>query len=242
MTRENKLALVIGFGLMLFVGILVSDHFAAQRYDAALVTQAEPAAPESSVQLEAVGVEQLAAVPEPVAPGSVDLTVGGSSALPEAVAVAGDAGTVIGGEIAVPVEVAAQDGAPVKFHKVQAGDSPWKIAKAEYGDGSLADALLSYNKTVSADAAKLKIGSEWRIPDIAVLRPGAAPAAKVAVTEPAAKVAARSEASYKVQKGDTPYAIAKRRGVKVADLLRHNGIKDPGQIKPGQTLKIPATY
>ena len=29
MTRENKLALVVGFGLLLFVGILVSDHFSA---------------------------------------------------------------------------------------------------------------------------------------------------------------------------------------------------------------------
>lgn len=27
MTRENKLALVVGFGLILFVGILISDHF-----------------------------------------------------------------------------------------------------------------------------------------------------------------------------------------------------------------------
>ena len=29
MTREHKLALVVGFGLILFVGILVSDHLAA---------------------------------------------------------------------------------------------------------------------------------------------------------------------------------------------------------------------
>ena len=27
MTRENKLALVVGFGLILLVGILISDHF-----------------------------------------------------------------------------------------------------------------------------------------------------------------------------------------------------------------------
>jgi len=127
-------------------------------------------------------------------------------------------------------------------YTVKTGDTLWKIAKAEYGDGSLAQALLDYNKTVSADAAKLKIGSEWRIPDIGVLRPGAVASAKVASAEPAPKMAAKSAASYKVQKGDTPYAIAKKRGVKVAELLRHNGIKDPAQIKPGQTLKIPATY
>src|SRR5262245_9490560 len=31
MTRENKLALVVGFGLILFVGILISDHFSTVR-------------------------------------------------------------------------------------------------------------------------------------------------------------------------------------------------------------------
>ena len=88
MTRENKLSLVIGFGLMLFVGILVSDHFAAQRYDPVSVSQSDPVAPEESVQLEAVGLEQLAAA-EPVVPaGPVDLAAGGTSALPDAVAVA----------------------------------------------------------------------------------------------------------------------------------------------------------
>ena len=31
MTREHKLALVVGFGLVLFVGILIADHVAAER-------------------------------------------------------------------------------------------------------------------------------------------------------------------------------------------------------------------
>jgi nucleoid-associated protein YgaU len=34
MTRENKLALVVGFGLILFVGILISDHFSVARTQA----------------------------------------------------------------------------------------------------------------------------------------------------------------------------------------------------------------
>jgi len=39
MTRENKLALIIGFGLILVVGILVSDHFsAASRQETADLT------------------------------------------------------------------------------------------------------------------------------------------------------------------------------------------------------------
>ena len=33
MTRENKLALVVGFALIVFVGVLVSDHFSAASLD-----------------------------------------------------------------------------------------------------------------------------------------------------------------------------------------------------------------
>jgi LysM repeat protein len=246
MTRENKLALVIGFGLMLFVGILVSDHFAAQRYDPAAVAQADPVAPEESVQLEAVGLEQLAeAVPAaPAAP--VDLVAGGTSALPDAVAVA-DAPVPGTDAVAMPVEVAVGDGTPVRFRKVQTGDSYWKIAKAEYGDGSLAQKLQDYNKAVAPDAAKLALGSELRIPPVEVLRPGAAAVAAVAggavAGAPAKPVqVAAADGVYRVQKGDTAYAIARKRGVKVAELLRHNGIKDPAQLKPGQSLRIPARF
>ena len=32
---------------------------------------------------------------------------------------------------------------------------------------------------------------------------------------------------------------SKKKGVKVGELLNHNGIKDPSALKPGQTLKIP---
>ena len=242
MTRENKLALVIGFGLMLFVGILVSDHFAAQRFDPAAVTQAEPAAPDQSVQLEAVGVVALEDAPQPPT-GAPDLVTGGSSSHPDAMA--GDASTAVAGIDPAPaplaVEVAVADGTPVRFHKVQQGDNYWKIAKAEYGDGSLAEKLQEYNKAVAPDAARLKLGSELRIPAIDVLRPGAAAAvASAAVPSPApaaeTKVAART---YKVQKGDTPYAIARKQGVKVAELLQQNGIKDPSGLKPGQTIRIP---
>ena len=42
-----------------------------------------------------------------------------------------------------------------------------------------------------------------------------------------------------VKKGDTPYSIAKRYGVSVSALMFINNIKDTGNIKPGQVLKIP---
>jgi len=240
MTRENKLALVIGFGLMLFVGVLVSDHFSAQRFDPATVAEAQPKTAETEpVQLDAVGGDALVA-------GAVNLGKDGASTLPDAP----DAGVVALGDqaaqpVGLPVEIAKADGTPVKFHKVQKGETYWSIAAREYGDGSLATKLQDYNKAVSPDAAKLALNSDLRIPPIDVLKPGAvaksAPQAgtSVARATPEPKAAARVAATVTVGKGDTAYGIAQKQGIKVAELLKHNGIKDPAALKPGQTLKIP---
>jgi nucleoid-associated protein YgaU len=240
MTRENKLALVIGFGLMLFVGILVSDHFSAQRFDPATVAEAQPKTAETEpVQLDAVGGDALVA-------GGINLGKDGVSTLPDAP----EPGTLVFVDPAapqegLPVEIAKADGTPVKFHKVQKGETYWSIAAREYGDGSLATKLQDYNKAVSPDAAKLALNSDLRIPPIDVLKPGAvaksAPQAgnSVARATPEPKAAARVAATVTVGKGDTAYGIAQKQGIKVAELLKHNGIKDPAALKPGQTLKIP---
>jgi LysM repeat protein len=244
MTRENKLALVIGFGLMLFVGILVSDHFSAQRFDPATVVQADEPASLDPVRLDEVGSESLAPVAPIVDAGPVELASNGASQIPGAPApgelILGDAGQGGAEVIALPVEVAQGDGTPVKFHKVKKGDNYWSIAAREYGDGTLGERLQDYNKAVAPDAARHAIDSELRLPPIEVLRPGATSRSSgTAVAQGQAPAAPRPPVTYTVKRGDTPYAIAKRKGVNVADLLRHNGIKDPAAIKPGQTIKIP---
>jgi len=242
MTRENKLALVIGFGLMLFVGILVSDHFSAQRFDPATVAEAQPKTTETEpVQLDAVGGDALV-------DGRVNLGLEGTGTPPDFFGCAFDAhGNPVPfvPQEGLPVEVAKTDGPPVKFHKVQKGETFWSIAAREYGDGSLATKLQDYNKAVSPDAAKLALNSDLRIPPIDVLKPGAvaksaSPSGTTVVrTTPEPKVAARVAATVTVGKGDTAYGIAQKQGIKVAELLKHNGIKDPAALKPGQTLKIP---
>jgi hypothetical protein len=242
MTRENKLALVIGFGLMLFVGILVSDHFSAQRFDPATVAQKDqPSDPAAPAKLDEVAPGTLVAGKEPV-----DLSKDGTSLLPEA-PTTGEALPVDGTPVKVEIADASKaDGTPVRFHKVQKGETFWSIAAREYGDGSLATKLQDYNKAVSPDAVKLALNSDLRIPPIEVLKPGAVakvPAgtsvAKVDAPKADAKAAARVASTYQIQKGDTPYAIARKQGIKVAELLNYNGIKDPSALKPGQTLKIP---
>jgi nucleoid-associated protein YgaU len=247
MTRENKLALVIGFGLMLFVGILVSDHFSAQRFDPATVAQKDqPSDPAAPAKLDEVAPGTLVAGKEPV-----DLSKDGTSLLPEA-PTTGEALPVDGTPVKVEIADASKaDGTPVRFHKVQKGETFWSIAAREYGDGSLATKLQDYNKAVSPDAVKLALNSDLRIPPIEVLKPGAVakvPAGtstarddstKTVMPKADPKAAARVASTYQIQKGDTPYAIARKQGIKVAELLNYNGIKDPSALKPGQTLKIP---
>jgi len=72
MTRENKLALVIGFGLILFVGILISDHFSVARNQPSanlagatdpLVAAAQPQPQQQQVQPAYVNLLPPPAVP-----------------------------------------------------------------------------------------------------------------------------------------------------------------------------------
>lgn len=50
----------------------------------------------------------------------------------------------------------------------------------------------------------------------------------------------RKPSTVEVKKGDSLSAIAKRRGIKLADMLKANSdLKNPNLIKPGQLLKLP---
>ena len=244
MTRENKLALVVGFGLMLFVGILVSDHFSAQRFDPATVAQATPGDAITVIQLDEVGEQSLAPSLEPApAPGPVELTLNGTSGIPgaptpEELGVVAPAGP--DGAVALTVETAREEGTPVRFYRIKSGDTFSSIAQREYGARSLGTALHAYNSAVAPDPARLALNAEIRLPPIEVLKPGATAVAAATTSGSAAKPAERpaTASSYTVKKGDTAYAIARRSGVKVADLLRQNGIKDPAALRPGQTLNI----
>lgn len=49
-----------------------------------------------------------------------------------------------------------------------------------------------------------------------------------------------AEVSHVVEKGDTLWAISRQYGVTVNEIQEANGISDPGVIRPGQRLIIPA--
>ena len=69
-----------------------------------------------------------------------------------------------------------------------------------------------------------------------IVRPTERPAAQPAAEK---KSAPASSKTYRVVKGDNPFRIAKRFGIRYQELLKHNGITDPGSLQIGQVLSIP---
>lgn len=128
-------------------------------------------------------------------------------------------------------------------HTVGAGDSLSAIA-SRYGVTS--QQLMMHNKM---NSTVVKVGQVLKIP--ADTKPSGAPVATtqvapttLPVSKPIINTTARPVASlprhHKVIAGDTLSRIASRYGVSVAQLQRHNNMKD-STVRIGQTLKIPTS-
>ncbi len=230
MTREHKLAVVLGFGLLLFVGILVSDHFSAsqRRVSTALAArtpmrEARSAEPVSIQPVQFQDAHTLGRV-QPLEP------MPGASQAHASV---------------VP------PGVPAELYSLKEGETLYKICQARYGNGNLWKELAKFNKGTITNPTRLKKGMTIRIPSVSVLRgevpapalPSPDPAVLAPVVAPSPTVAAERE--YIVQKGDTLGAIAAREmgSAKKWQLLydaNKDRLKSPTELKIGKTLRIPA--
>lgn len=240
MTRENKLALVLGFGLMLFVGILVSDHFAARK--------APPVATVASAR-------QDVGVPPIPSPGSGDGIVhrGGGQDTPrvlpnpDGIGDVSDDAMARGGESPETVPPAPIDPPPaanaVRVYLVEEGDTFAAIAHREYGRRVLGQALADFNGIVPS---RLKAGASIQLPSIATLDPATAPTPGAESASDAALAMRSSFRVYTIREGDTLYRIAQRElgnGGLWKELERSNAdvIKDAGDLTPGTQIKIPVS-
>ncbi len=107
-------------------------------------------------------------------------------------------------------------GSGTRYYRVRRGDSLWKIARR-------------FGVTV----ADLK---RWNHLKSSTLRPG-----QRLVIRASRQASARSFITYRVRRGDTLDAIARRYGVRVRDLMEINGIQNPRRLRPGQRLRVPTS-
>jgi nucleoid-associated protein YgaU len=238
MTRENKLAIVIGFGLLLFVGILVSDHLSARNAQIAnpqteLVRFEPSRLPDGEPQQFGEGL----------APADPTRPIAGPFGIDD-----GNRGPALARDpmgLPMPVEpVAAKE----RTHAIAKGETLGDVAKRYYGKRSLGPKLAEFNKV---DSSRLKIGQTVAVPDIAVLDPAAAPARQPETTlvemplqpvpTPMPEATAQPKfGTVKVAEGDTLYRIAKRvygDGSRWNEIAALNNLGDGKALKLGRELK-----
>ena len=137
MTRENKIALVIGFAILLVVGVLLSDHLAQ--------TARGEAADMSSIK-----------DPTNVPAGKDIIFVALTKRLPVADEPASETPP---SEVPLPL---TKPGDHAPMHIVKAGETLSSIARDHYGDARLADVLAASNPLPDPD--NLAVGLRLLIP------------------------------------------------------------------------------
>jgi nucleoid-associated protein YgaU len=265
MTRENKLALVIGFGLILFVGVLVSDHFsaAANQQAADLRGPQAPLVAMAPVQPRIIDLfplepqrpspvtQQLA--PEPVSSDIVPVTEAAIVDPPGFVPVDGPAERPVT-DFRLPDLQAKLDQygqVEVALHDVTKGQTMYAICRERYGDPSLVKALAAFNGM--GDATALQVGRRIRIPSAAVLRgevpvashaPAASVKADTALPTSKPATAKADHQTYTVRAGDTFSGIALRlmgSRSRMQELIDLNDgvVDDPDNLTIGTQIRVP---
>lgn len=243
MTRENKLAMVIGFGLLLFVGILVSDHLSARSNRpqglVATALPAKPGLPGGRVDPAPLPVEFGGGLPEsqPLPPDD------GENLIARGVFTPAPAPREVNTAPVAPLPTPEATAGTERRYTIAQGDNPGKIARQFYGQARLGELLARHNKV---DPRDLRIGQEIVIPPLAVLDPSAAAApnedairlAQAGSPRDAAPAGQRFR-TVTVGKGDTLYRIAERvygDATRWSEISRLNGV-DAKDIRPGMQLR-----
>lgn len=255
MTKESKLALIIGFVLVLVVGVLVSDHF-SQASTMTLDTMGQDQAP-TDAPIARLGVREQAAItsaipdPQPSAQrGSQDqfqpVVIDQPSIIEQAIEEAKQ--RIKSTNLPAAVEPTGrkepqsqpQRPLPEKtYHPytVAKGDTLIGIARELLGDAERWREIESINADVLGPGSVLQIGMTLRLPaDARILTNGPRPTPSTTRSNAGAR-------TYTVVAGDTLGEISmkllgtSRRMDEIAEL---NGLSSPDQIFVGMTLKIPA--
>lgn len=115
-------------------------------------------------------------------------------------------------------------------YTVKAGDSLWKIAAEQLGDGSRYGEIKAANGLTSDS---IHVGQILKIPGKS--------SASSSNSHSGASSGGTAEQSYAIKKGDTLSGIAAKFGTTHQKLASYNGIANPNVISDGQVLKIPGS-
>ncbi|GDY05260.1 hypothetical protein LBMAG51_00470 [Phycisphaerae bacterium] len=247
MTREHKLAVVLGFGLLLFVGILVSDHFSAtQRRSPAdlaanTIREVRPAPP---VSIQTIQVNNR-----------VGMNAGNGQLPNGQMLASGETVAIPAGLIPTPAPQAAVVGVPAELYTLKDGETLYKICQTKYGNGNLWKELADFNKATISNPTKLRKGTTIRLPSASVLRGEVTPVAvanvlpapqMLTMTNPVQEQVQQPTTTreYVVQKGDTLGSISTRElgtAKKWESIYEANRdrLKSPTDLKIGKSLRIP---
>lgn len=253
MTRELKLAMVIGFALLLLLAILVSDHFsAADLRQRTLLESSQPRraledAPPPSIRelppaqelLAASGPAAIPAIPRPIDPPADPLRDASPEVRPLGETARAD---VPSRPIPPPPAPASSE----RIHRVAEGESLTRIAERFYGDRDLWKALAAYNTDRLPNPNLMKTGLVLRIPPKELLVGASAGSGAATVRDPLLRDPApiRAARSHVVREGETLSEIAaatlgsSRRWPELVAANRDR-ISDPDRVIPGTELRIP---
>jgi nucleoid-associated protein YgaU len=236
MTRQNKVALVVGFALVLFVGILISDYFSA-----AQTRKTADLVPTDLAAVTADGSAPLIDLQDADRPIQPDPANPNPAALPETAAA-----PTVQEPPRPPVELGGGPApAPARFHDVRPGESLSLICHLYYGDVALIDELADLNGIDDPDT--VQAGHRLRVPPANLLRDGSASSWNEPAAQPAAEARrdAPPYARYRVRPGDSLSGIAERflsspgRWRQLYELNR-DVIGDPHEIHAGTVIRVPA--
>lgn len=216
MTGEQKLALIIGFSLLLLVGVLISDHLARSR-------QVELDAVDAS-DIDPLGQDATSAWPELINPDRSQSMVWSASSDPRPAA---------GGESAEGGLAAATHAPPGPIDDLEAGDEPVP--------DSFAATLDLLRRRLDA-AGSVALPPANGLVHVTPAPAGRASASKPNAADPAT---ASVDRPHVVQRGETLYGIARRyygEGSLWRALAAYNAdrVGSNGSVRAGVTLRIPS--